>query len=91
MSLLFDENLSPTLPASLADVFPSSFHLRHFNYSSMPDIEVWRLAASQQLCIVSCDSDFYSLSFIHGPPPKVIWLRLSVAQTEAVESCLRDD
>ncbi|MCC6151830.1 MAG: DUF5615 family PIN-like protein [Planctomycetes bacterium] len=53
MSLLFDENLSPQLPGLIADLFPGSYHLQHFNYSSMPDIEIWRLAQKQGLCIVS--------------------------------------
>ena len=89
MSLLFNENLSPTLPKRLSDVFPSSFHLQHFNYSNMPDVEVWRLAKELQLCIVSCDSDFYSLAFTRGAPPKVIWLQMGAARTDDVEACRR--
>ncbi len=89
MSLLFDENLSPSLPQRLADVFPGSFHVRSFNYSSMPDIEVWRLAQEQELCIVSADADFYALSFTQGPPPKVIWLQVNAGKTADIEDCLR--
>lgn len=90
MSLLFDENLSPSLPKRLADIFPGSHHVQEFNYSSMPDIEVWRLAAEQALCIVSSDSDFYALSFTQGPPPKVIWLQTNAGRTDDIERCLRD-
>lgn len=35
--------------------------------------------------LVSKDSD---LAFIHGPPPKVIWLRVGNAATTAIEELL---
>jgi predicted nuclease of predicted toxin-antitoxin system len=89
LSLLFDENLSPSLPQRLADLYPGSFHVRNFNYSSMPDIEVWRLAQEQGLCIVSADADFYALSFTQGPTPKVIWLQINAGKTADIELCLR--
>ncbi|CAG0954433.1 hypothetical protein PLCT2_00383 [Planctomycetaceae bacterium] len=89
MSLLFDENLSPALPGLIADLFPGSYHLQHFNYSSMPDVEIWRLAQRQGLCIVSCDTDFYWLSFQFGPPPKVVWIQSGAANTAGIEACIR--
>jgi predicted nuclease of predicted toxin-antitoxin system len=39
--------------------------------------------ASQQLSILSKDSDFYQRSLLFGPPPKLIWLRIG--------NCTRDD
>ncbi|MCC6575562.1 MAG: DUF5615 family PIN-like protein [Planctomycetes bacterium] len=86
---MFDENLSPELPVKLGDLFARSKHIYDFNYDGMPDIEIWRLAAEQDLCIVSCDQDFYRLSFNRGAPPKVLWLRVPRSDTEAIEACIR--
>ena len=38
--------------------------------------------------LVSKDSDFNDLAFIHGPPPKIIWLRVGNASTEGTEQLL---
>ncbi len=34
--------------------------------------------------IVSKDEDFHRLSVLHGPPPKVIWVRLGNCSTDDV-------
>jgi predicted nuclease of predicted toxin-antitoxin system len=39
------------------------------------DQDVWNFAKSQDFVIVTRDSDYYDLCTIHGPPPRVIWLR----------------
>jgi predicted nuclease of predicted toxin-antitoxin system len=38
---------------------------------------------------VSKDEDFHRLSILHGPPPKVIWVRLGNCSTDAIISLLR--
>jgi predicted nuclease of predicted toxin-antitoxin system len=38
--------------------------------------------------VVSKDSDFNDLAFIHGPPPKVIWLRVGNASTDRIGELL---
>jgi len=40
--------------------------------------------------IVSKDSDFRQLAFLHGPPPKVIWLRVGNASTATILQVLLD-
>lgn len=35
---------------------------------------VWQYAQQYGLAIVSKDDDFRQLSFLHGSPPKVIWV-----------------
>lgn len=48
------------------------------------DTEVWNYAAESGYTIVSKDSDFHQRSLLHGPPPRVIWIRqgnCSVAET----------
>jgi len=41
MKLLFDENLSPKLPLSLAMLFPGSVHVRECGSLGLPDEDVW--------------------------------------------------
>jgi predicted nuclease of predicted toxin-antitoxin system len=37
---------------------------------------------------VSKDDDFRQLAFLHGAPPKVIWLRVGNGPTSVIESLL---
>jgi predicted nuclease of predicted toxin-antitoxin system len=89
MKLLFDENLSPKLPLRLHDLFPNSLHVRDVGMKSTIDPIVWNYAMSEDLMIVSKDSDMHDLSLVFGSPPKVIWVRLGNCSTSQVESLLR--
>jgi len=40
MKLLFDENLSPKLPGTLAALFPDSAHVRERGLLGQPDEEI---------------------------------------------------
>lgn len=51
---------------------------------------MWEYAGTHGLLLVSKDSDFRQLAFLHGPPPKVLWLRLGNASTLAVLNVLLD-
>ena len=42
---------------------------------------IWDYAGEHGFVIVSKDSDFRQLAFMHGPPPKAIWLRMGNAST----------
>ena len=89
MKLLFDENLSPKLPLRLHDLFPNSLHVRDVGMKSTIDPIVWNYAMSEDLMIVSKDSDMHDLSLVFGSPPKVIWVRLGNCSTSQVENLLR--
>jgi predicted nuclease of predicted toxin-antitoxin system len=39
--------------------------------------------------VVSKDSDLRHVALVHGPPPKVIWLRVGNGPTAAVAALLR--
>ncbi|MEG3439263.1 DUF5615 family PIN-like protein [Pannus brasiliensis CCIBt3594] len=91
MKLLFDENLSPKLPSRLNDLFPDSLHVRDVGMKSTIDPIVWDYAKSNDLMIVSKDSDMHDLSLVFGNPPKVIWIRLGNCSTLQVESLLRKE
>lgn len=76
MKLLFDENLSPNLPRSLAVLFPGSAHVRECGLLGQTDEDVWEYARANGFIIVSKDSDFQQRSLLCGPPPKIVWLRI---------------
>jgi predicted nuclease of predicted toxin-antitoxin system len=90
VKLLFDENLSPALPARIADLFPNSEHVRNLGLARAPDPLIWQHALNNGFTIVSKDEDFHHLSFLHGAPPKVIGLSLGNCSTASLERLLRD-
>ncbi|MGQ0651433.1 MAG: DUF5615 family PIN-like protein [Betaproteobacteria bacterium] len=89
MKLLFDENLSPRLVASLATEFPESLHVETTLGRGRSDAEIWQHAAAQGHTIVSKDNDFRQRAFLSGPPPKVVWLSVGTASTGQVIELLR--
>ena len=89
MRLLLDENLSPRLVESLYDLYPGSQHVDLAGLRGQPDQAIWEYARRNDLAIVSKDNDFRQLSFLYGPPPKVIWLGIGNAGTQAIAHLLR--
>ena len=51
---------------------------------SEADARIWQFARDNGFAIVSKDDDFRQLAFLHGAPPKVIWLAVGNANTEAI-------
>jgi predicted nuclease of predicted toxin-antitoxin system len=84
VKLLFDENLSPRLVHALESEYPGSAHLRTLGLRGAADGVIWELARQEAYAILSKDNDFRQLSFLHGAPPKVIWLSVGNAGTEAI-------
>jgi len=82
MKLLFDENLSPKLPRLVATLFPNGAHVRECGLLGLPDVNVWEYARANDFIIISKDSDFHQRSVLHGPPPKIIWLRIGNCSRE---------
>jgi predicted nuclease of predicted toxin-antitoxin system len=70
--LLFDENLPRELVRRLAGVFANSQHVAAVDLERASDREVWDYARANGFVVVSKDSDFNQLAFLHGGPPKVI-------------------
>lgn len=81
MKLLFDENLSSSLVAQLQSEFPDSTHVDLIGMRGIADRGIWNYAGANAFVIVSKDNDFRQLSFLLGPPPKVIWLSVGKAGT----------
>lgn len=90
MRLIFDQNLSFKLVALLADDFPGSTHVREVNLAEAGGLDVWEYARDNDLVIVSKDEVFHQLSFLHGPPPKVVWLRLGNCTTADITADIEE-
>lgn len=88
VKLLFDQNLSYTLVASVSHLFPGSAHVRDFQLESADDEVVWDYAKQHAYVVVSKDSDFRHRSFARGAPPKVIWVAVGNCSTERIKELL---
>ena len=89
MKLLFDANLSPSLVASLADLFPGSVHVFEHGDIAADDAAIWALAGRDSFLIATKDTDFLELSLLRGAPPKVVLLRTGNVPTATIEILLR--
>ncbi len=89
MKLLFDENLSPKLVGRLAHDFPGCAHVTGIHLRAAEDAQIWDFARTQDLVIVSKDTDFRERSYVEGFPPKIIWLDVGNAGTVAIAELLR--
>jgi predicted nuclease of predicted toxin-antitoxin system len=89
VKLLFDQNLSPRLVRSLADIYPDSNHVYPLGLDQVSDREIWEYARREGFLVVTKDSDFSDLCMLLGFPPKLIWIRRGNCQTSAIEAMLR--
>lgn len=90
MKLLLDENLSPRLPALLADLYPESSHVELVGLRGATDTVVWEYAKAEGYVLVSKDNDFRQRSFQYGAPPKVVWLSVENAGTAVILQLFRE-
>ncbi|HEX4498081.1 MAG TPA: DUF5615 family PIN-like protein [Thermoanaerobaculia bacterium] len=84
MKLLFDENLSPRLVRRLSSLFPDSRHVDFVGLRGRADETVWDYAETHRFIIISKDNDFRQISFLKGPPPKVVWLSVGNADVRVI-------
>lgn len=89
MKLLFDENLSRRLVELLVAEFPGSSHPDLGEMRGVTDAALWFHARQYGFAIVSKDNDFRQRAFLYGAPPKVIWLSVGNAGTQAIADLLR--
>ena len=89
MKLLFDANLSPALVDLLNDLFPDSKHIFDEGDLLADDPAIWEYAKEHGFVIITKDSDFHHMSFVHHAPPKVVWLRIGNASTGQIEKLIR--
>jgi predicted nuclease of predicted toxin-antitoxin system len=90
VKLLFDENVSPKLVGLVEAEFPESAHVYDLGLRGATDRRIWEHARDHGFTIVSKDDDLRQRSFLQGPPPKVVWLRVGNAGTAAIAGLLRE-
>jgi predicted nuclease of predicted toxin-antitoxin system len=90
VKLLFDENVSPRLTSRLASEYPGSAHVRDVGLRGVEDRQVWDYARAHGFVIASKDTDFRERSYVEGAPPKVIWLDVGNAGTDAIAQLLQE-
>ena len=56
-----------------------------------PDSQIFDYAGQNDFTIVSKDSDFRQLSFLHGAPPKVVWLRVGNCTVRELAALLAEN
>lgn len=89
VKMLFDQNLSPRLSRSTADLYPGSLHVREVGMRDANDDTIWSYARENGFVIVSKDSDFQARSLLFGSPPKFLWLRVGNCPAQFIENLLR--
>ena len=88
MKLLLDENLSRRIVPFLQSDYPGSTQIALLGMERANDREVWQYAKENGYVIVTKDSDFYDLSLLYGPPPKIVWLKTGNVTKSAVTHLL---
>lgn len=89
MKLLFDQNLSDSIPFQITDLFPESTHVTAIGLERGEDDSVAKWAIRNDYTIVSKDADFYQRSMVFGYPSKSVWLRVGDCSTDVVVDLLR--
>jgi len=102
MRFLFDQNISHKILNRLPDLCKESTSVKSEGLINEPDRVIWEFARSNNLIVVTQDSDFNDLTALHGFPPKIIWIRsgnlrtdeiadLLIKKLEAIQDFLKDD
>jgi predicted nuclease of predicted toxin-antitoxin system len=84
--LLLDANISWRITKSLKTEFDEVFHILDFLPHNAKDSQIWELAKSKNLIIVTNDEDFLNLSMTKGWPPKVILLKQGNQSNKTIAS-----
>lgn len=85
MTLLIDENL----PATMVGEFCEFVHASSLGKRPTDD-ELWELAKSRDMVILTKDTDFFNRMVSEGPPPKVVWLRVGNMRRRDLERFFRE-
>lgn len=82
--LLIDENL----PISLAKLLPVECSHATDIGTQPSDTLLWTHARERNWTVLTRDTDFFDRLMLHGPPPKVVWVRLGNIRKVDLENLL---
>jgi predicted nuclease of predicted toxin-antitoxin system len=75
MIIWVDAHLSPAIAAWITTNFGiTALALRDVGLRDAEDIEIFEAAKTQEVIVVTKDSDFVDLANRFGAPPQIIWL-----------------
>ena len=86
--LLLDENISHRNIPILSIAFTGIKHIKDFTATGATDADVWQIAKTHHLTIVTFDSDYEDMLNMKGFPPKIIWLRFGNSSNHTTTSTL---
>ena len=84
--LLIDENLPFVLGQRLGGDYLHATQIE----AQASDTLLWDYAREHDLYVVTRDTDFFDRLLIHGPPPKVVWVRLGNVQKQELLRLLEE-
>lgn len=90
MKLFFDQILSFKLCDLLADLLSGSSQARLVGLERGSDEQIWAFARDNGFVLVTQDADFAEIAAHHGPPPKVVWLKLGNRSTKEITETPRN-
>lgn len=86
MKLICDANIGSRLATAFAAAGHDVIRSIHALAQDASDEDVMVLAVKEQRILITCDSDFGALIFLHGqaPPPAVIYVQFEPANVEDI-------
>ncbi|MGM0589444.1 MAG: DUF5615 family PIN-like protein [Bacteroidota bacterium] len=91
MRIWIDAQLSPAIAAWINRNFEQieAESVRAVGLREALDQEIFKQAKTQQVVVMSKDSDFIKLIEQHGPPPKLIWITCGNTSNAKMRKILR--
>lgn len=83
MHILVDQNISYRLVQQVLGIFPEITHVRQLGLSNANDFDIFMFARRKGFDLIfTQDEDFHNILLEHGPPPKIVWLRVGNCSTK---------
>jgi predicted nuclease of predicted toxin-antitoxin system len=89
MTIWIDAHLSPSIAAWIVSTFGMpAFALRDLGLRDAEDPEIFEAARTQNVILMTKDSDFVDLVERLGAPPKIIWLTCGNTSNDRLQEIL---
>jgi len=81
---LVDAQLPPALARYLSSLGEDAIHVLDVDMMESSDSDIWNLALSKHLVIISKDEDFQIRASVSSKAPKLIWVRIGNTSKQAL-------
>ncbi len=82
MKILIDQNISYKLKSINNSTQFQFIHVSDVGLSDKSDLEIWNYSKTNNLTILTFDTDFYNLSLLNQSFPKIILLQIGNCSTK---------